>query len=428
MGLFKNTSQAIPDYQLVNIIVRDRGILERTIAYTIPDNDTYFVNAEKSNSSTYEQTIMLSLRGRNQLMPGDPQFTDYRFPVLVKINDSGNVIFARQYNAVKSNEVDGLYTYSFNSTASGSYQIFFTEKSVNFISSKTVITDTNGGIDCAQKETTVLAQNISWSHVTNRVKTNFLTKETLNILLQPLLIKSENFLLTKTVDCAINADCCKDLFDTALTKDIAFCEGSSYTLPDDRIIYTTGQYDVLLKTSKSCDSISIYNITVNKKPVDILSVSDTCLDKNNPITLTAALGYNSYSWLGSEVNTPVYNITRGGTYYVWVSNSCGSVKDSVNVYPSCDVTIMMPSAFTPNNDGINDLYRVPPQNKNTFESLEIYNRFGQSIFKSNDKTKGWNGMVNGISQQTGTTYIYHVMARDFRRKLVVQTGTFVLIR
>jgi gliding motility-associated-like protein len=91
------------------------------------------------------------------------------------------------------------------------------------------------------------------------------------------------------------------------------------------------------------------------------------------------------------------------------------------------IALQIPNAFTPNNDGKNDVFRpllgVPPKNY----TLQIYSRWGQLMFETHDATKGWNGKLSGELQQSGT-YIYLITLIDPDGVLVVKKGTLVLIR
>ena len=88
----------------------------------------------------------------------------------------------------------------------------------------------------------------------------------------------------------------------------------------------------------------------------------------------------------------------------------------------------MPSAFTPNGDGLNDyLY---PLNGYKAKNLEfkVFNRWGQMVFETTDWTIKWDGTVNGQKQNPGT-YVWELQYTDGNTgKKVAQKGTVVLIR
>jgi len=88
--------------------------------------------------------------------------------------------------------------------------------------------------------------------------------------------------------------------------------------------------------------------------------------------------------------------------------------------------IYVPTAFTPNNDGRNDVLRVIGT---TIKKLEfsIYNRWGERIFYTTDIRRGWDGTVKGMQQSTGT-FAYYVKAELLDGSIRVKKGTTTLIR
>lgn len=110
-----------------------------------------------------------------------------------------------------------------------------------------------------------------------------------------------------------------------------------------------------------------------------------------------------------------------------VSTTCNSAADSVVVYADCSFPIYIPSAFTPNYDGLNDVFRVLNLHNQHLLSMAIFNRFGQKIFFTKDPATGWNGTANGTLQPNGT-YIYMVTYSDIAGRDHEQKGTVVLLR
>ena len=88
----------------------------------------------------------------------------------------------------------------------------------------------------------------------------------------------------------------------------------------------------------------------------------------------------------------------------------------------------MPTAFTPNNDGLNDyLYPLNAYKANNLHFM-VYNRFGQLIFHSEDWTKKWDGKLKGIQQPSGV-YVWTLAYDDAdTKKHIFKQGTTVLIR
>lgn len=123
---------------------------------------------------------------------------------------------------------------------------------------------------------------------------------------------------------------------------------------------------------------------------------------------------------------------RNGRIYptaLIVKNNIGCFDTSaikIKVFSSCYIAV--PSAFTPNNDGLNDyLY---PLNAYKADNLQfkVYNRWGQLVFETRDWTKKWDGKINGNAQAPGT-YVWYLRYtdRDTQEKFSLK-GTAVLIR
>ena len=112
----------------------------------------------------------------------------------------------------------------------------------------------------------------------------------------------------------------------------------------------------------------------------------------------------------SPVATPEFNTT----YKLTVKNEGGCrASDDITVKLTCDKSnLFIPTAFTPNNDGINDFFYPISSGVFKIQSLRIFNRNGELIFqngsfKPNDKTKGWDGKYKGQVADTGN-YIYTI--------------------
>ena len=85
----------------------------------------------------------------------------------------------------------------------------------------------------------------------------------------------------------------------------------------------------------------------------------------------------------------------------------------------------MPSAFTPNNDGVNDVFRIPPNVLLTLIDFSVYNRWGAKVFSTSNISAGWDGKVGGIRADAGT-YVYTVNGMSQGKKVFLK-GTVELI-
>lgn len=126
-----------------------------------------------------------------------------------------------------------------------------------------------------------------------------------------------------------------------------------------------------------------------------------------------------YPGIGVQTDYPVTLTVQNGNCIV-------SANKIVAIKASC--LVLVPTAFTPNNDGRNDF--LGPLNANTVSNVRfiVYNRFGRAVFKSSGSNSQWDGTINGIKQPAGV-YIWLLQYTDpISVKNIFEKGSTVLIR
>ena len=229
-----------------------------------------------------------------------------------------------------------------------------------------------------------------------------------------------------------------------LDADNWLCEGSIRTLDAGRgyLTYlwqdgsgsstlnvdTTGTYSVRVKDQNGCtggDTVSIDQI-IPKSSGFLLT--DTLICDGFPTKIQAASQYSEYSWsTGDQKNYII--VKKGGSYSLTVTDQYGcSTTSSVSVTTKqCLSGIFFPNAFSPNYDGHNDLFRPNVFGELTKYRLQIFNRWGQKVFESEDYKKGWEGTLGDMMQVSGVyAWICHYQFEGGPEK--TQSGTVVLIR
>ena len=89
--------------------------------------------------------------------------------------------------------------------------------------------------------------------------------------------------------------------------------------------------------------------------------------------------------------------------------------------------IYSPNAFSPDGDGINDLFKISGQGMIDFQ-IEIFNRWGQMVYESIDLSNGWDGTFKGKNLPTGT-YVYKIKTSKYGvEQKLVKNGTVALVR
>jgi gliding motility-associated-like protein len=134
----------------------------------------------------------------------------------------------------------------------------------------------------------------------------------------------------------------------------------------------------------------------------------------------------NYKYLWNTLDT-TQSITVSSQNIFWcqITNSCGSAIDSIQIVKEpCDIKI--PNAFTPNNDGTNDVVKLIGNQEN-FISFAIYNRYGERVFYSKSFEQPWYGIQNGKYCDNGT-YYFVLLYKSNKNETKLKNGSIELIR
>ena len=197
-----------------------------------------------------------------------------------------------------------------------------------------------------------------------------------------------------------------------------------------------GTYNVQLtvKTTNACLDKS-FSKPVNLQPLDIHAPPDREIEAGEMVQLNVTGGGSSFTWIpinglsNPNIINPVARPSVSTMYVVTAFNDAGC-KDSDTVFIKVKRApgIYVPSGFTPNNDGKNDVLRPLVSDEFILQEFSIFNRWGQKIFRTSQKEVGWNGKIKGIEQNPGV-YVWMVKAVDTRTgEKQEMKGIFVIIR
>ncbi len=387
----------------VNMITSSTGVVKNIIGYQTSEKGSFMVDAKTD------------LLGNRHIL-----IQDGSQAIIASINDQGSVL---QQKAFLTNS--GAQSASSMTIGNDGYYIFLNNP-INQQNSNLYKTDSAGNLSCMSTTTSLnsfdassflLADDPAMTHTNELNPTNSFS---------PTTASSKDYPLTITTTCT-NA-CCKDVIDTVNIIKVSICETDNYKLPDQVPVRISGTYYVSFKTALGCDSIKIYQVTVFKDPSVIQLGADTCLEGRDSIVLYTAPGFDQYLWNNIPSNNFYYAAKQAGTYTVKVSNLCGSKTASVNINALCDPELYIPTAFTPNADRINDLFRIPPSSGYQLTSMQVFNRWGQLIFDGKENSPGWDGNYQRNPQPAGL-YPYRMEITAIRSgKKMMKTGTIQLIR
>ena len=202
----------------------------------------------------------------------------------------------------------------------------------------------------------------------------------------------------------------------------AFTPGASYLWSDGSTasqleITASGIYTLSIQTA-TCEAFFSQQVNLGGPPVPNLPF-DTILCAENSPSLDATVLGGRYLWNDGST-TASLPITASGTYSVTVTNECGNGMAATQVkLETCDA-LYIPTAFSPNGDGINDQFLLQSPLPLQIEQFQIFDRWGNQVYQRNgsfllDESQGWDGTFRGRPLPTGP-YIYFF-------KLVKQDGT-----
>jgi gliding motility-associated-like protein len=179
-----------------------------------------------------------------------------------------------------------------------------------------------------------------------------------------------------------------------------------------------------------------------EEPVIVNAGNDTAVVINQPMQFNATVNdptTTGWSWTPASylnvttIPNPVamYNASAPAsiTYTVTATTKVGctgSDNITVKIFKT-PADIFVPSAFTPNSDGHNDVIRPVLAGIQKLEFFRVYNRWGQLVFSTSEAHKGWDGFIGGARQST-QNFVYMVQAVDYTGKTIVKRGSFVLVR
>ncbi|MBI9041293.1 T9SS type B sorting domain-containing protein [Lutibacter sp.] len=193
-----------------------------------------------------------------------------------------------------------------------------------------------------------------------------------------------------------------------------------------------GTYTVIATSNEGCASFP-QTIEVSASEIAAISYNDIKIiddSDNNSITIsTENLGIGDYEFsldnmYGNYQTEPYFENVEAGIHTVFVKDNfnCGIAQIEVSV-------IGYPKFFTPNNDGINDTWRILGVSDTFYvnSTIYIFNRYGKLITQINPKSEGWNGIYNG-QYLPATDYWFSVELIDNNGEIRIRKGHFSLIR
>ncbi|WP_185154371.1 gliding motility-associated C-terminal domain-containing protein [Fulvivirga sp. M361] len=138
-----------------------------------------------------------------------------------------------------------------------------------------------------------------------------------------------------------------------------------------------------------------------------------------PILLTLLSGLHSFTTLAQDATPIIYRIVAVSD----ADSTVQSISNDINLY--LPLKIYLPTAFSPNGDGLNDTFGAVGEGIDNYK-LTVYNRWGEILFSSQQLAHKWDGLYKGAPVPFGT-YTYEVQARGSEFGKIYKTGNVTVL-
>jgi gliding motility-associated-like protein len=201
---------------------------------------------------------------------------------------------------------------------------------------------------------------------------------------------------------------------------------------------STLEYALMVTDASGCSSVQPDTVKITVTIPKIFAGHDTSVQVKQPFHLRAVdinnSGFVEYNWQPStglnnaHVADPVATLERNTTYRVTARTLTGCEgSDEVNIKTYKAADIIVPNAFTPNQDGHNDYAKPILLGIQKLTDFTIYNRWGGVVYRFTPGSKGWDGLLNGVVQSTAL-FSWIAEGIDFHGTVIKRSGTLMLIR
>ena len=172
----------------------------------------------------------------------------------------------------------------------------------------------------------------------------------------------------------------------------------------------------------NCISLLEDTVLVNTFKFDaVVTPEEITIYEGDIISLTVG-EYELYEWYNSEDSLlsilPELNVSKSGTYFVFVtdSNNCTDTSENAIVYTVPLTELYIPNSFTPNGDDHNELFEIYSLNVQSFNMI-ITNRWGELIYQTDDIQKFWDGKFKRQISTSRRLFVYYRIVGRRQRKI-----------
>ncbi len=199
---------------------------------------------------------------------------------------------------------------------------------------------------------------------------------------------------------------------------------------------TSSTYTAVATSSQGCTATATATVNVIDFAMQ-LTANPSVVLSGNPVTLTSSANslYAVDAWLPENVfanqvaTAQTIQATAAAATFSVVGVSEDGCRDTASVMLTVNANendVFIPNAFTPNNDGKNDVFKVYGSAIREID-MKIYNQWGNFVFETKDNQLGWNGTQNGKHQPVGV-YMYIIKVKLQNEDSFIRKGSVTLIR
>jgi gliding motility-associated-like protein len=211
------------------------------------------------------------------------------------------------------------------------------------------------------------------------------------------------------------------VFQIIKSKEGALCYGQAVTLSSSAeasaykwstgettrqiAVSSAGRYSLQLSSQGNCTSNQFVDI-LSLPPVVLPALNDTviCTIASETLRINAPPGFATYSWNGVTSSNAYLDVNATGSYTLQVFTADGcSATTTFNVTPWCK-ELIIPNVFSPNNDGVNDYWRIGGIEDDNNARIQLFNRYGARLVDFKGNGFAWDGRYKGVDLPVGTYY------------------------
>ncbi len=198
-------------------------------------------------------------------------------------------------------------------------------------------------------------------------------------------------------------------------------------------------YQLVVTDQFNCTSANTASVKVRIIPPVLASAGrDTAVAMGQPLQLSGKqlndTTVTQFSWnpiIGlsdNKIPTPITKLYKDQTYSLTLRTREGCEgKAAVHIKVYQGPEIYVPTGFTPNKDGKNDVLRPIPAGIKTFKQFAVFNRWGQPVFRTTVAENGWDGKINGMVP-LNETFVWTAEGIDYNNQLIQRKGTVVVVQ